>query len=439
MRKASTTVPLTLENSAARDLMRRKGLLVLICCLLLSGCRSGKSSTAASVEFSRVPMVDEGGTGKMVAIEGRVTGARPGQQIVLFARSGAWYVQPFTDQPFTKIQPDSTWRNSTHLGTEYAALLVEPGYYPPAKADVLPTGERAIIARAVVKGEVRLLVPMFWEMWWFRLSSGLAGILALLAFHHLRLSQMTRQLNARFEERLVERMRIAQELHDTLLQGVLSASMQLHVAIERLPQDSPVKEQLNHVQRLMGWVIEEGQKTVRGLRSITADSLDLEQAFSNVQKELAIQQQIEFHMIVEGQPRLLHPIIRDEVYRIGRGALVNAFRQSHARNVEIELKYAARQLRIIVRNDGPGLNSQALTSGQDEYSALSEMRERAEKIGARLKVRNYAAAGTEVELSVPSKVAYLNGPSIRPLRWLTGSALWRAGASGLKRVTKRDN
>ena len=60
-------------------------------------------------------------------IEGRANGAKPGQQIVLYARSGIWWIQPFATQPFTKIQPDSTWRNSTHLGTEYAAILVEPG------------------------------------------------------------------------------------------------------------------------------------------------------------------------------------------------------------------------------------------------------------------------------------------------------------------------
>ncbi len=383
-----------------------------ICCILLNGCRSGQTNVMPSIEFSRIPQFDEGGTSKIVTIEGRVIGARPGQQIVLYARSGAWYVQPFTEQPYTKIQPDSTWKNSTHLGTEYAALLVEPEYRPPGIIDVLPNKGGAVAAVAVVKGEVRLLVPKFWETWWFRLSGGLACIFALLAFHRLRLRQLTRRLNARFEERLEERMRIAQDLHDTLLQGFLSASMQLHVAVEHLPEDLQVKGQLNRVQQLMGQVIEEGRKTVRGLRSITADSLDLEQAFSRVQKELALEEQIGFRVIVEGEPRSLHPIIRDEVYRIGREALVNAFRQAGTKNVEVEIKYAAKQLRILVRDEGCNVDPQALRLERERYSDLSGLRERAEKIGAQLKVRSHASTGSEVELTVPSKFAYLTQPSM---------------------------
>jgi signal transduction histidine kinase len=191
-----------------------------------------------SIEFRKVPLVDEGGAGKIDDIEGRVIGARAGQQIVLYARSGDWYVQPFTDRSFTKIQPDSTWKNSTHLGTEYAALLVEPGYRPPARVDALPFPGGGVVAVKVVSGEIKLLAPMFWQTWWFRLSGGLACIFALFAFHHYRLRQLTWRLNARFEERLEDRTRLAQELHDTLLQGVLSASMQLHVAVEDLPEAS---------------------------------------------------------------------------------------------------------------------------------------------------------------------------------------------------------
>ena len=280
-------MPSELENPAASNVIWRTNLLTIVCCLLLNGCRPGPTNVPPSIEFSKIPLVDEGGAGKMAAIEGRVNGARPGQQIVLFARSGGWYVQPFTDRPFTKIQPDSNWRNTTHLGTEYAALLVEPEYRPPAVTDVIPIKGGGVIAVAVAPGEIRLLVPVFWQTWWFLLSGGLACLLALLAFHRLRLRRLTRQLNARFDERLEERMRIAQDLHDTLLQGFLSVSMQLYVAVEQLPEDSQAKSRLNHIQQLMGRIIEEGRITVQGLRSITTDSLDLEQAFSRIPQELA--------------------------------------------------------------------------------------------------------------------------------------------------------
>jgi signal transduction histidine kinase len=421
--RASNTVPSTLETPATSNIWRTN-LLIIVCCLPLSGCLTESANVAPSIEINRIPLIDEGGTGKMAVIAGRVNGARAGQQIVLFARSGTWYVQPFTDQPFTKIQSDSTWSNSTHLGTEYAALLVEPGYRPPATVDVIPNKGGGVIAVLVAPGEVRLLVPVFWQTWWFRLSSGLACLFALLVFHRLRLRQLTRQLNARFDARLEERMRLAQDLHDTLLQGFLSASMQLYVAVEQLPEDSPARARLNQVQQLMGRVIEEGRNTLHGLRSITTDSLDLEQAFSRIPQDFAgnneIGAQIEFRVIIKGRPRPLHPIIRDEIYRIGREALIIAFRNPRTKSVGVELKYSARRLRLFVRDDGSESPSQALRSGREEPVELARMRERAGRIGARLKLRGLAPAGTEVEISIPSQVAFPNRFSMRPMKWLAG-------------------
>src|SRR5262245_16525751 len=403
------------ENPAVSDLIWRGSILLIIGCILMSGCRSRQTDVAPRIEFSKIPLLDEGGAGRIAGIEGRVTGGRPGQRIVLYARSGTWYVQPFNDQPFTKIQSDSTWRNPTHLGTEYAALLVEPEYLPPARVYVLPAKSAAIVAVAVAQGEVRALAPVFWQSGWFRLSGALACFLALVVFHRLRLRQLTRRLNTRFEERLAERTRITQEIHDTLLQGFISESMQLQVAIDQVSEDSPAKPRLNHVQQLMGHVIEEGRNTVRGMRYSGGASLDLERAFDHIRQELAVQKQVDFRVVVEGRPRPLHPILRDEVYEIGREALINAIRDAGANSVEVEMEYTARRLRVLVRDDGCGIGPQAPPSEGGGRKGLSGMRERAEGIGARLKVRSRAGAGTEVELSVPGQVAYLNQAPIRPL------------------------
>jgi signal transduction histidine kinase len=406
-----------LQNLAASHLTWKSALLLAICCVLLNGCRERQADAKSSIEFSRVPLAAEGGRDTFDVIEGRVHGARPGQQIVLFTRTNVWYVQPFADQPFTEIQPDSTWRSLTHLGTEYAALLVEPGYRPPSSTDVLPGEGNGVVAVAIESGEVRLLVPLFWQNWWFRLATGLACLVALLAFYRFRLRQLTRQMNLRFEERLAERTRIAQELHDTLLQGVISASMQLHIAVDRLPEDLAAKPSLTHVLQVMGQVLEEGRDALQRLRaSASSGSLDVEQAFSRIQYELAIQEQISFRVTVEGRPRPVHPIIRDEVYRIGREALVNAFRHSRAKSIEVEVKYKANHLRVVVRDDGGGIAPQVLRSEREGDREPSGMRERAERIGARLKVRS-RAAGTEVELSVPGHVAFQSPPSKSPLRW----------------------
>ena len=130
---------------------------------------------------------------------------------------------------------------------------------------------------------------------------------------------------------------IAQELHDTLLQGILSA-MQLHVAESQIPANSPAKALDRRVLELMEQVIIEGRGAVRGLRLSKEGPLDLEQALSRVPQELAGEESaINFRVIAEGAPRTLHPIVRDEVYRIGREAVTNAFRHSHATRIEVEL------------------------------------------------------------------------------------------------------
>jgi hypothetical protein len=131
-------------------------LAALTCAL--GACRSPQSGVEPSVQFSRLPKADEGGSESRAIIEGRVTGARPGQRIVLFARSGTgvWWVQPFANQPFTAIEAESIWENSTHLGTEYAALLVSPGYRPPETAGKLPDKGGDVLAVATAKGETSL-------------------------------------------------------------------------------------------------------------------------------------------------------------------------------------------------------------------------------------------------------------------------------------------
>jgi signal transduction histidine kinase len=357
---------------------------------------------ASSIEFTRIPKAAEGGPASTIdTIEGRAIGARPGQQIVLYARSGDWWVQPYADQPFTAVRADSTWTNVTHAGTEYAALLVEPGYVPSPTVHAMPEAGGLVVAVAITKG-----TPPFWGTWWFRLLAVLTGLAGILALYRIRMRQVARQLNLRFEERLAERTRIAQELHDTLLQGFVSASMQLHVATERLPPDSPHRAPLDRVQELMRTVIEEARNAVRGLRSPSKGAEDLEQAFSGIEQEFADQGQAGFKVIVEGQPRPVHPVIRDEVYRIGREAVVNAFRHSGAKRIEVELEYAPSRLRVLVRDDGRGIDDDVLRLGRDGHWGLSGMRERAERIGARLRVWSRDEAGTEVEMSIPGNIAF---------------------------------
>lgn len=119
----------------------------------LVGCQSVHRPMKPQIEILQVPPSSIGGPVNMEDIGGRVSHARPGQQIVLYARSGVWWIQPLANQPFTKIRPDSTWKNSTHLGTEYAALLVEDGYRPAPKTATLPPEGNGVAAIAIAKGQ----------------------------------------------------------------------------------------------------------------------------------------------------------------------------------------------------------------------------------------------------------------------------------------------
>jgi signal transduction histidine kinase/ligand-binding sensor domain-containing protein len=279
--------------------------------------------------------------------------------------------------------------------------------------------------------------PMWWQSWWFRISVLLAGGLLILAFYRSRVRRLARQYDMRLEERVNERTRIAQDLHDTLLQGVLSASMQLHVADDQLSSDSPAKPIVNRVLEVMGQVIDDGRNTLRGLRSSSLESTDLQQAFSRVPQELSAQRPVDFRVLVEGKPQPLHPVIRDEVYRIGHEALANAFRHSKASAIEVELEYADHQLRLLVRDNGCGIDPQVLRTGRDGHWGLSGMRERASRIGARLKVWSRPAGGTEVELSVPGQVGFRHHPSGRRVRWLTRLHLRRAEQDPQPRESER--
>lgn len=145
-------VRVTRIRSPGRERQSVKLILILALSLPLHGCHSQETRTGPSIEFSKIPPAAQGGRERVDTIAGRVIGARPGQQIVVYARSGPWWVQPGPDQPFITIQADSNWSSPTHLGYEYAALLVEPAYHPPPTMDVAPTQGGSVIALTIVKG-----------------------------------------------------------------------------------------------------------------------------------------------------------------------------------------------------------------------------------------------------------------------------------------------
>jgi hypothetical protein len=141
-----------LVNRIGNQSYWKASIMIAAWCVLLSACRSRTEAARPSIEFTRVPAAETSRTDKLDIIQGRVPGARPGQQIVLYARTGAWWIQPTLNTPFTSVQADSTWINSIHLGSEYAALLVEPAYRPEPMMNTLPDRGGNVAAIAMTQG-----------------------------------------------------------------------------------------------------------------------------------------------------------------------------------------------------------------------------------------------------------------------------------------------
>jgi signal transduction histidine kinase len=155
----------------------------------------------------------------------------------------------------------------------------------------------------------------------------------------------------------------------------------------------------------------EGRDAIQDLRGSTAITHELAKAIAAVGEELrdscdAKGGSAKFVVSVDGVTRELRPILRDDIYRIAREALRNAFRHSQAGNIEAEITYDDRFLRLRIRDDGKGIDPKLLITGRDGHWGLPGMRERAQQIGAKLEIWSEAGAGTEVELRIPGSIAY---------------------------------
>jgi signal transduction histidine kinase/ligand-binding sensor domain-containing protein len=270
------------------------------------------------------------------------------------------------------------------------------------------------------------IAPAYYQTIWFRLSC-VAALLALLwAVYQLRLRQVAQQFNMRLEERVGERTRIARELHDTLLQSFHGLLLRFQAATNLLPErPEEAKQGFESAIDQAAQAITEGRDAVQGLRSSTVETNDLALAIGALSEELGCGETnpncAEFDVEVEGTPRNLHPILRDEVYRIAGEAVRNAFKHAEAERVGVEICYDERQLRVRVRDDGKGIDAKDLNEdGRTGHFGLRGMRERAKIIGGNLEVWSSPQSGTEVELTIPARAAYATAS--HPRSWFSRKA-----------------
>src|SRR5208283_1086092 len=259
-----------------------------------------------------------------------------------------------------------------------------------------------------------VIPPAWYQTNWFRALCVAAFLALLWALYQLRLRQLARQFNMRLAERVGERTRIARDLHDTLLQSFHGVMLHFQTGINQLPEHpaeartAEARKTLEKVMHQAKHAIVEGREAIQGLRSSVVETNDLAVAMRTLGEELAANaNSVAFQVHVEGASRDLHPILRDEVYRITGEGIRNAFRHSEAKQIEVEIHYDARRLRVRVRDDGKGIDPKLLSDdGREGHFGLRGMRERAKLIGGKLTVWSELDAGTEVELSIDAARAY---------------------------------
>jgi signal transduction histidine kinase/ligand-binding sensor domain-containing protein len=256
------------------------------------------------------------------------------------------------------------------------------------------------------------VAPAYYQTDWFRALCAIFLLVLLWAAYQFRIGQLQREFALTLDARVGERISIARDLHDTLLQSFHGLLLRFQTVLQLLP-DRPIeaKEKLEGTIERAVKAITEGRDAVQGLRDSTIQTNDLAQAVSALGEELAIDPgkngSAAIRVTVEGEPRDLHPILRDEIYRIAAEALRNAYRHAQARRIEVEIRYDNEQFRLRVRDDGKGIDPAILSRHESEgHYGLPGMRERAKLIGGKLAVWSEVDAGTEVELGIPAGVAY---------------------------------
>jgi len=256
--------------------------------------------------------------------------------------------------------------------------------------------------------------PYFYETGWFSLAAVIAFVLTLTGGYRFRLRQIHAQMNARLDERVTERMRIARDLHDTLLQSFHGLLPRFQAVQNLLPgRVAEAQQVLEAAVDDSAQAITEARDAVQDLRSSTTVSSDLAKAIEVLGEELRAHQTsasgdaTDFSVRVDGTPQDLHPMLRDEIYRITGEALRNAFHHARAHRIEVEIEYDARQVRTRVKDDGIGIDATVLgQEGRAGHFGLRGMRERSKGIGGQLDVWSERGAGAEVELTIPASVAY---------------------------------
>jgi signal transduction histidine kinase/ligand-binding sensor domain-containing protein len=246
-----------------------------------------------------------------------------------------------------------------------------------------------------------VILPPWWSTWWFRTACAVMIVLTLRWIYRLRVGQMARQLDLRFNERLRERTRIAQDLHDTLLQNIAGLCLQIG-GLTKVILTSPesAKERLKDLRLQGEECLREARQAVWDIRSLESDNGDLATELRESVERLTADTDVRFHFRVEGDARPITANLREHLLRIGREAIINAVRHAHAGEIEVRMVFDAKSLQLRIADNGRGFDLGA-AAGLSGHFGLTTMRERAREINAEIVISSKLTDGTSIEVKVP--------------------------------------
>jgi len=250
------------------------------------------------------------------------------------------------------------------------------------------------------------ILPAFYQTGAFLLLCVLLLIVLASGLYRLRVWQVTSHLRERFEERLKERTRIAQELHDNLIQDIMGISLQIEVADELLPHDFPAKQSIARALGLSKSALVAGRRALNDLRSLPLTATDLVKSFSQLANDLTKDASTKIHVMVEGRERPLKALAGNDLLQVGRQAITNAFQHSRARRIHVLLSYGGEEFRIRVQDNGCGMSQEVLNSHREGHYGMAGMQERAQRLGGTMSITSRIGEGTEVDLWVSAHLVY---------------------------------
>lgn len=249
------------------------------------------------------------------------------------------------------------------------------------------------------------VAPAWYQTTWFRLLCLALFLVLAWAAYRFRVRQLSCAINERFDERLAERTRLARELHDTFLQTIQGSKMVADDALDGPADPARLRRAIEQVSCWLAQAMEEGRAALNSLRTSTTEKNDLTEAFQRATQNGLLPTSMAVDFSVVGDAKEMHPIVRDEVYRIGYEAIRNSFMHSRGKRLEVKLKYA-QDLAISVKDDGAGIDATILANGKQGHFGLQGMRERAERIGGKLTLISSPKHGTEITVVVPGDIVF---------------------------------